>query len=170
MLAPLGMVFFLSFKINSMSVTTARNTFLAYSALMGLSLASIFAVYTAESIARTFFISASMFLTMSLYGYTTKKDLSGMGSFMMMGLYGIIIASVVNLFLGSTQLQFVVSILGVIIFTGLTAWDTQKIKLMYNGSDSKTINNKKALMSALTLYLDFINLFIMMLRLFGERR
>jgi len=170
MLAPLGMVFYLSFRINKMSLSSAQLTFWIFATLMGLSLASIFIVYTGASIARVFFICSATFAAMSLYGYTTKRDLTAMGGFLIMGLFGIIIASVVNLFMQSPAMYFAISIIGVIIFVGLTAYDTQKIKNMYYAADSETISGKKAIMGALTLYLDFINLFIMLLRLFGQRR
>ena len=170
MLAPLGVVLYMSFGIRKMSAAKAQGTFWIFAALMGASLSSIFLVYTGASITRVFFITAGTFGAMSIYGYTTKKDLTKMGSFLMMGLIGIIIASVVNIFLKSTMMYFVISILGVLIFVGLTAYDTQKIKNMYLVSDSGEIMGKKAVMGALTLYLDFINLFIMLLRLFGQRR
>lgn len=170
MLAPLAFVFALSFGVHKMSTTTVQTLFWAYAAVMGLSMASIFMVYTGTSIARVFFISASMFAGMSLYGYTTKRDLSGFGSFLMMGLIGIIVASIVNIFLASSALHFVISAVGVLVFVGLTAYDTQKIKAIYAESDGSETATKKAIMGALTLYLDFINLFLMMLRLFGERR
>jgi len=170
MLAPLGFVFFLSAKIQTMRFSTAQITFWAFAAIMGLSLGSIFIVFTGASITRVFFISASVFGAMSLYGYTTKKDLSGWGSFLFMGLIGIIIASIVNIFIGSTMMEFAISVIGVLIFTGLTAYDTQKIKQIYAASDGAETSGKKALMGALSLYLDFINLFLMMLRLFGDRR
>ena len=170
MLAPLGIVMYLSFGIAKMSASKAQSTFWVFAALMGASLASIFIVYTQMSIARVFFITSGTFGAMSIYGYTTKRDLTKLGSFLMMGLFGIIIASVVNIFLKSSMMYFVISILGVLIFVGLTAYDTQKIKNMYLASDSGELMGKKALMGALTLYLDFINLFIMMLRLFGQRR
>jgi FtsH-binding integral membrane protein len=170
MLAPLGAVFFLSFKINSIKFSTAQAVFWVYAALMGLSLASIFLVFTGTSIARVFFITAGTFGAMSLYGYTTKRDLSQFGSFLMMGLIGIVLASLVNLFLGSTGLQFAISVIGVLVFTGLTAYDTQTIKEMYSELDDSEIYGKKALMGALRLYLDFINLFIMLMQLLGNRR
>ncbi len=170
MLAPLGMVFYLSFRINKISLTAAQSTFWIFATLMGLSLASIFIVYTGASIARVFFICSATFAAMSLYGYTTKRDLTAMGGFLIMGLFGIIIASIVNIFMQSPAMYFAISIIGVIIFVGLTAYDTQKIKNMYYAADSETISGKKAIMGALTLYLDFINLFIMLLRLFGQRR
>ena len=170
MLAPLGFVFYLSAKINKMSVSSAQITFWIFSAIMGLSLASIFIVYTQASIARVFFISSGTFAAMSLYGYTTKKDLTKLGGFLFMGLIGIIIASLVNLFFQSSALHFAISVIGVLVFVGLTAYDTQSIKNMYYAGDSKSVGGKKALMGALRLYLDFINLFIMLLRLFGQRR
>lgn len=169
-LAPLGVVMYMSFGINSMSSSRAQTVFWIFAALMGASLSSIFVQYTGISIARIFFITAGTFGAMSLYGYTTKKDLTALGSFLMMGLIGIIIASVVNIFLKSSAMHFVISILGVLIFVGLTAYDTQKIKNMYLASDGNEVMSKKAIMGALTLYLDFINLFIMLLRLFGQRR
>lgn len=169
MLAPLGMVFYLSARINSMSVSGAQIAFWSFAALMGLSLASIFLVYAHGSIARVFFISAAAFGGLSLYGYTTKKDLSGWGSFLIMGLIGIIIASLVNIFLASSALQFAVSVIGVLVFAGLTAYDTQRIKEMYFVGDGAATMGKKAIMGALSLYLDFINLFLMLLSLFGNR-
>ena len=170
MLAPLGVVIYMSFGIRKMSAAKAQGTFWVFAALMGASLSSIFLVYTEQSIARVFFITAGTFGAMSIYGYTTKRDLTKLGSFLMMGLIGIIIASIVNMFMKSSMMHFVISILGVLIFVGLTAYDTQKIKNMYLVSDSGEIMGKKAVMGALTLYLDFINLFIMLLRLFGQRR
>jgi len=170
MLAPLGIVFYMSFGINKMSASKAQTTFWVFAALMGASLASIFIVYEQMSIARVFFITAGTFGAMSIYGYTTKRDLTKLGSFLMMGLIGIIIASLVNIFLKSSMMYFAISIIGVLIFVGLTAYDTQKIKNMYAASDSGELMGKKAVMGALTLYLDFINLFIMLLRLFGQRR
>ena len=170
MLAPLGFVFFLSARMHKMSLSSAQITFWIYSAIMGLSLASIFIVFTQASIARVFFISSGTFAAMSLYGYTTKKDLTRLGGFLFMGLIGIIIASLVNLFVGSSALHFAISVIGVLVFVGLTAYDTQSIKNMYLESDSETVGSKKALMGALRLYLDFINLFILLLQLFGQRR
>ena len=170
MLAPLGVVIYMSFGIAKMSSSKAQTTFWVFAALMGASLSSIFLVYTGASITRVFFITAGTFAAMSIYGYTTKRDLTRLGSFLMMGLIGIIIASVVNIFMKSTMMYFVISIIGVLIFVGLTAYDTQKIKNMYLVSDSGEVMGKKAVMGALTLYLDFINLFIMLLRLFGQRR
>jgi FtsH-binding integral membrane protein len=170
MLAPLGVVFYMSFGIKKMSAAKAQTTFWIFAALMGASLSSIFLIYTGASITRVFFITAGTFGAMSIYGYTTKRDLTKLGSFLMMGLFGIIIASIVNMFMKSSMMYYVISILGVLIFVGLTAYDTQKIKNMYLVSDSGEILGKKAVMGALTLYLDFINLFIMLLRLFGQRR
>lgn len=170
MFSPLAFVLVLSFGINKMQASTAQAVFWAFAAVMGLSLANIFLVYTGASITRVFFITAGTFAGMSLYGYTTKRDLSGMGSFLMMGLIGIIIASIVNMFLASSALHFVISVVGVLIFVGLTAYDTQKIKSMFVEADGAEVMTKKAIMGALTLYLDFINMFIMLLRLFGQRR
>ena len=170
MLAPLGAVLFLSFRIERMSTGAAQATFWTYAALMGLSLAGIFLLYTGTSIARVFFITAGTFAAMSLYGYTTQRDLSQFGSFLFMGLIGIIIASLVNMFLASSALQFAISVIGVLVFTGLTAWDTQQIKEMYYEGDGSEIAGKKAIMGALRLYLDFINLFMMLMQLLGTRR
>ena len=170
MLAPLGIVFYMSFGINKMSSSKAQTVFWIFAGLMGLSLSSILLVYTGMSVTRVFFISSATFGAMSIYGYTTKRDLTKLGSFLMMGLFGIIIASIVNIFMKSSMMYFVISILGVLIFVGLTAYDTQKIKNMYVASDTGEMMGKKAVMGALTLYLDFINLFIMLLRLFGQRR
>ena len=170
MFSPLAFVLVLSFGINKMQASTAQAVFWAFAGVMGLSLANIFLMYTGTSIARVFFITAGTVAGMSLYGYTTKRDLTGMGSFLMMGLIGIIIASIVNMFLQSSAMHFVISVIGVLIFVGLTAYDTQKIKNMYVEADGAAVMSKKAIMGALTLYLDFINLFIMLLRLFGERR
>src|SRR3979409_1391522 len=170
MLAPLAFVLVLIFGIQRMSAATATLLFWIYAAVMGLSLGSIFLVFTGTSIARVFFITAATFGAMSLYGYTTKSDLSGFGSFLLMGLIGILIASVVNIFVGSTALQFAISVIGVIVFVGLTAYDTQRIKEMYLDSDTNEVEGKKAIMGALALYLDFINLFMMLLQLFGQRR
>ena len=168
--APLGMVFFLSARINSMSLSAAQISFWVFAALMGLSLGSIFLVYAHASIARVFFITAASFGALSLYGYTTQRDLSAWGSFLFMGLIGIIIAMLVNLFLASSALQFAISVIGVLIFAGLTAYDTQQIKEMYYAGDDGTVAGRKAVMGALRLYLDFINLFMMLLQLFGDRR
>ncbi len=171
MLAPLALVFFLSFRINSMSQGTAQLTFWSYAALVGASLASLFLLYTGSSIALTFFVTAATFGTMSLYGYTTKRDLTGMGNFLFMGLIGILIASLANMFFQSAMVTFVVSVLGVLIFTGLTAWDTQKIKQTYLaiGHDA-SLAGKAAIMGALSLYMDFLNIFLFLLRFMGDRR
>ncbi len=167
--APVALVFFLSFRIQHMSVAAAQTTFWVYAALVGISFASLGLVYTHGSIARVFMITAGTFGAMSLYGYTTKRDLTGMGSFLFMGLIGIIIASLVNIFFASSAMNFIISVLGVVIFTGLTAYDTQKIKEMYFAGDEVATMGRKAIMGALSLYLDFINLFLMLLRLFGNR-
>ena len=170
MLAPLGFVFYLSARINKMSVSSAQITFWLFASIMGLSLASVFVQFTGTSIARVFFITAGTFAAMSLYGYTTKKDLTKLGGFLFMGLIGIILASIVNIFVQSGPMAFVISIIGVLVFVGLTAYDTQTIKNMYYAGDSDSVGSKKALMGALRLYLDFINLFILLLQLFGQRR
>jgi len=170
MLAPLGLVMWLSYGINRMQASTAQAIFWVYAALMGVSLASVFLVFTGESVARVFFITAGTFGAMSLYGYTTQRDLSQWGSFLFMGLIGIIIASLVNIFLASSALQFAISVIGVIVFTGLTAYDTQQIKEMYFENDDAQTAGKKAIMGALRLYLDFINLFMMLMQLLGTRR
>ena len=170
MLAPLGFVFYLSARINKMSTASAQITFWLFASIMGLSLASIFVQFTHSSIARVFFITAGTFGAMSLYGYTTKRDLTKLGGFLFMGLIGIIIASIVNIFFQSGMMAFVISVIGVLVFVGLTAYDTQNIKNMYYEGDSEEIGSKKALMGALKLYLDFINLFILLLQLFGQRR
>lgn len=169
-LAPLALVFLLSFRLEKMSLGAAQASFWAYAGLVGLSLAGIFLVYTGASIARTFFITAATFLAMSFYGYTTRTDLARFGSFLLMGLFGIIIASLVNMFLASSALQLTISVIGVIVFVGLTAYDTQRIKEIYLQGDSSVVAGKKAIMGALTLYLDFLNLFILLLQLTGNRR
>ncbi|MEK9660171.1 MAG: Bax inhibitor-1/YccA family protein [Alphaproteobacteria bacterium] len=169
MFSPLAFMLVFSFGINRMRASTAQLLFWVFAACMGLSLANIFLVFTGESIARVFFITAATFAGMSLYGYTTKRDLSGLGSFLFMGLIGIIIASVVNIFIASSMMQFVISVVGVLVFVGLTAYDTQQIKEMYNELDGSEVAGKKAIMGALRLYLDFINLFILLLQLFGNR-
>ena len=169
--APLGMVFFMSAKIMSMSVSGARTSLWVFAGLMGLSLSSIFYVYTSESIAKTFFITASLFGAMALYGHTTKKDLTGMGSFLMMGVIGIFIASLANMFFQSSALSNVLSYVGVIVFTLLTAYDVQMLKSYYKmGNSSNEVAQKTAIYGALNLYMDFINLFIFLLRIFGVRR
>jgi FtsH-binding integral membrane protein len=169
MLAPLGLVFWLSARINAMSATKARNLFYVYAALMGISLASVLLMFSTASVARAFFITAGAFAALSLYGYTTKRSLSAMGSFMMIGLFGLIIAMIVNIFVASTAMDLAISVLGVLIFAGLTAWDTQKIKLMYMAGDSEAERTKKSIFGALMLYLDFINMFMFILHLFGNR-
>jgi FtsH-binding integral membrane protein len=168
-LAPLAFVFVLGFGINRFSAATAQLLFWLFSALMGLSLSSIFLVYTDASIAKVFFITAATFGAMSLYGYTTKRDLTSIGNFLIMGLIGLIIAMIVNIFLASSALDFAISAIGVLIFVGLTAYDTQKVKESYNASMGAELLTKGAIMGALNLYLDFINLFLMLLRLFGNR-
>lgn len=167
--APLAFVLVLSFGINKLSGATAQLLFWVFAAVMGLSLSSIFMVYTDASIAKVFFISAATFGAMSLYGYTTKRDLTGIGNFLIMGLIGLIIASIVNIFLASSMLDFAISAIGVLIFVGLTAYDTQRIKNSYDEGHGAEVLQKSAVMGALSLYLDFINLFMMLLRLFGNR-
>jgi len=169
MLAPLAFVFLFSFRIEKMSASTAQALFWVFSGLMGLSLASVFLVFTGASIAQTFFVAAVMFLSMSLYGYTTGRDLSKVGSFLIMGLIGVVLASLVNLFLQSSALQMVVSIVGVIVFTGLTAWETQNIKAQYAEHHGFEANSKLAVFGALSLYLNFVNLFQLLLNLMGQR-
>ncbi len=169
MLAPLAFVFFFSFRIHAMSAATAQMAFWAFAAVMGLSLSSVFLVFTGTSIARTFFITATMFGAMSLYGYTTKRDLSKFGSFLMMGLIGVVIASIVNIFLGSSALQFAISVIGVVVFVGLTAWDTQNIKEQYAENFDQESQQKLAVFGALSLYLNFVNLFQLLLSLTGQR-
>jgi len=171
-LSPLFIVFFLAYKIQSMSVQAAKITFWVYSVVMGLSLGGLFHQYTGESVARAFFVTASVFGAMSIYGYSTKKDLTSFGSFLMMGVMGILLASLINLFLHSSALAFATSMIGVLVFTGLTAYDVQKIKnvYIYSSGLNKDSSTKLAIYGALTLYIDFINLFIMLLRFFGTRR
>jgi uncharacterized protein len=169
-LGTLGIVFFLSFRIDKLQASTALFLFMGYAALLGLMLSSVFLQYTGASITRTFFISAASFGALSLYGYTTQRDLSPIGSFLIMGLFGLMLAMIVNIFLKSSGLDFAISALGVLIFAGLTAWDTQKIKEMYDSNDDGTVSGRKSVMGALTLYLDFINLFLFMLRFMGDRR
>ncbi|AJD43154.1 MULTISPECIES: Bax inhibitor-1/YccA family protein [Rhizobium] len=168
--APLALVFFLSFRIGRMSVSAAQTTFWVYAALVGLSLSSLLLIYTGESVVQTFFITAASFGALSLYGYSTKRDLSAMGSFLIMGLFGLIIASLVNIFLASSAMQFAISVIGVLIFAGLTAYDTQRIKEMYFEADDVAVAGRKAIIGALTLYLDFINLFMFLLQFLGNRR
>jgi uncharacterized protein len=169
-LAPLGLVFFMSFRIGQLQASTARLLFFIYAGLIGLSLATIFMVFTATSITRVFFITSAAFGALSLYGYTTSRSLDAMGSFLIMGLFGLIIAAVVNVFLGSTMMQWLISVVGVGIFAGLTAWDTQTIKELYDPMDDGTIAGRKAVMGALNLYLDFINMFQFLLQLLADRR
>ena len=170
MLAPLGFVFFLSWRISQMSIGAAQIAFWVFAAAMGASLSSIFLVYTGQSITQVFFVTAASFGALSLWGYTTKKDLSGWGSFLIMGLFGIIIAALVNIFLQSSALQFAISVIGVLVFAGLTAYDTQRIKdTYYQVAGDMTATTKAAIMGALSLYLDFINMFVMLLQLFGNR-
>jgi FtsH-binding integral membrane protein len=170
MFAPLALVFFMGARIDRMQASTAQALFWVYSALMGLSLSFIFIVYTGESVTRVFFITAAAFAGLSLYGYTTRRNLSAFGTFLVMGLVGIMIASIVNMFIQSSQMQFVISAAGVLVFAGLTAWDTQRIKEMYWESDGAEVAAKKAVMGALQLYLDFINLFLFLLQFLGVRR
>ncbi|CAK0739443.1 Membrane protein [uncultured Gammaproteobacteria bacterium] len=169
MLAPLAFVLVLSFGLHKLSLPTTQALFWAFSVVMGLSIASIFIVFTHTSIARVFFISAAMFGSMSLWGYTTKRDLTNFGAFLMMGLFGLVIAGFINVFLGSSGLQFVVSMGGVLIFTGLAAYDTQQIKEIYAEGWGQEGNGKLAVMGALNLYLTFINLFMSLLNLLGDR-
>jgi len=168
--APLAFVLALSFGVQRMSLGTMQAVFWSYAAVMGISVSQILLLFTGESVARVFFITAGMFLGMSLWGYTTRTDLSRFGSFLIMGLIGIIIAGVVNIFVGSSALQFAISVIGVIVFVGLTAWDTQRIKEMYWEGDTAVIAGKKAIMGALSLYLDFVNLFMILMQLMGNRR
>ena len=172
MLAPLGVVFLLAARVHKMSLTTAQTVFWGFSALMGLSISYIFAVYTGFSIAQTFLVTAIAFAGLSLYGYTTKKDLSAMGSFLMMGLIGVIVASILNIFIASSALMFAISVIGVLVFAGLTAYDTQNIKNTYlqmaHAGNSDWLG-KSALMGALSLYLNFLNMFLLLLHLFGQR-
>ncbi len=169
-LAPLALVLFLGFRIQRMSLAAAQVSFWLYAALVGLSLSGIFLLYTGESIARVFFVTAAMFAATSVYGYTTSTDLSRFRSFLYMGLFGVVIAMVVNIFLRSTVLQMTVSVMGVIVFTGLAAYDTQRIRGMYVYGEDGTLTAKKSIIGALMLYLDFLNLFLSLLRLLGDRR
>ncbi len=169
MLAPLAFVLVLNFGINRMSAGTVQLVFWAFASVMGVSLSTIFIAYTDASIVRVFFITSAAFAGLSLYGYTTKRDLSGFGSFLVMGLIGIIIASIVNIFLESSALQFTISVIGVLVFAGLTAYDTQRIKSQYYEGDAAETMTKKSVMGALSLYLSFINMFLMLMHLFGNR-
>ena len=170
LIATFGLVLFISFRIDKLHPTTALSLFLVYATLLGVMLSSIFIQYTGTSITRVFFISAAAFGGLSLYGYTTKRDLSAFGAFLVMGMIGLFIAIIVNMFWQNGMMAFIISVAGVLIFAGLTAWDTQKIKEMYDVNEDGTITSRKAVMGALTLYLDFINLFLFLLRLIGDRR
>jgi FtsH-binding integral membrane protein len=170
MLAPLAFILILSFRWERMSFGALLGTFYAFAAIMGLSLSSVFVIYKLGSIAQVFFITAAAFGALSLFGYTTKKDLSGMGKFMLMGLFGLIIAGLVNIFMKSSALQFAINVIGVLVFAGLTAWDTQRLKEEYDVvAHDQTLLQKWSLMGALTLYLNFVNMFQMLLQLFGVR-
>jgi FtsH-binding integral membrane protein len=168
-LSPLAIVFAMSFGVNRMKESTLQMLFWAFAFLMGLSMSSVFLVFTGVSIAQTFFAVTASFLGLSLYGYTTKKDLSGMGTFLIMGLVGLIVAMVINLFVQSTAFQLAISAIGVLIFAGLTAYDTQKIKSMYAYVAGTDMMGKTVIMGALTLYLDFINMFQFLLSFMGNR-
>jgi FtsH-binding integral membrane protein len=168
-LAPIAMVFWLSMRVHAMSVTKAQTVFYIFAGLMGMSLASVLLVYTGESVARAFFVTAGAFAGLSLYGYTTKRNLGPMGAFLIMGLIGLILASLVNMFVQSQGMEFMISVIGVLLFAGLTAYDTQRIKSMYLVTDSYADAQRKSIHGALSLYLDFINMFLMLLRLFGNR-
>ena len=170
MLAPLGFIFFLGARLQKMSLSAAQMTFWAFAAVMGISLSSILYAFTGLSVARVFLITCSTFAAMSIYGYTTKRDLTKFGSFLIMGLIGLILASIVNIFMQSSAMHFVISCVGVLVFVGLTAYDTQKIKSTYYAVAGSSFAGKAAIMGALTLYLDFINLFVMLMQLFGQRR
>lgn len=169
MFAPLGMVLWLSVRINKMSAGKARNLFYVYAGIMGISLATILLTYTGASVARAFFITAGAFAGLSIYGYTTKRSLSALGSFLVIGVFGLILASIANIFIASSQLEFMISIAGVLIFAGLTAYDTQRIKSMYSAGDDATVSGRKSIFGALMLYLDFINMFLFLIRLIGNR-
>lgn len=169
-LAPLGVVMWLSFGINRISTATAQILFWVYAVLMGLSLSTVLLVYTGGSVAQTFFATAAAFASLSLWGYTTKRDLSAFGTFLVMGVFGLIIAMLINMFMQSTTLDLVISAIGVLLFAGLTAYDTQKIKSMYFSVQGTDFMGKSVVMGALTLYLDFINLFLFLLRFMGDRR
>ncbi|MCC7045382.1 MAG: Bax inhibitor-1/YccA family protein [Alphaproteobacteria bacterium] len=170
MIAPIGIVFLLSFRVHAMSAAAAQAAFWAYAAINGIGLTTIFLQFTGVSVVRVFFITAATFGAMSLYGYTTKRDLTGMGTFLFAGLIGILVAGLVNIFLQSPAVMFAISVIGVVVFVGLTAYDTQRIKEIYFEGDGEEIAAKKSIMGALTLYLDFINIFIMMMQLFGDRK
>jgi len=168
--APLILIFMISSSLNRLNTAKAQGLFWLFSALMGVSLSNIFLFYEDVAIFQAFLITAGMFAGLSLYGYTTQKSLAGWGSFLFMGLLGVILASIVNIFLGSSAINFAVSVMSVIIFVGLTAYDTQKLKMMYNESDSENIQRAKAISGALSLYLDFINLFRLILYFMNNRR
>jgi len=170
LLGTLGLVFFISFRIQRLQFTTALMLFMVYAGLLGVTLTPIFLVYTGASITKVFFISAASFGALSLWGYTTQRDLTGMGSFLLMGLFGIILASLINLFMASSALQFAISVIGVLVFAGLTAWDTQRLKTeyLYGAMDGET-TERSAIIGALSLYLNFINLFTLLLQLLGQR-
>ena len=169
MFAPIGMVLWLSVRINKMSAPKARNLFYAYAAIMGISLSTILLAYTGSSVARAFFITAGAFAGLSIYGYTTKRNLTALGSFLMIGVVGLLLASIANIFIGSTQMEFLISIVGVFLFAGLTAYDTQRIKSMYSAGDDASVAGRKSIFGALMLYLDFINMFLFLVRLIGNR-
>ncbi|MGZ5802859.1 MAG: Bax inhibitor-1/YccA family protein [Xanthobacteraceae bacterium] len=169
-LATIGLVFFISFRIQRLQPATAFALFMLYAGLLGLMLSTVFLAYTGASVTRVFFISAASFGALSMYGYTTKRDLSPIGSFLIMGVFGLVIAMLVNMFFKSTGLDFVISAIGVLVFAGMTAYDTQNIKEMYDVQDDGTLAGRKAVMGALKLYLDFINLFMFLLRFLGDRR
>jgi len=168
-LSPLAIVFAMSFGVNRMKTSTIQTLFWAFAVLMGMSMSTIFAVYTGVSIAQTFFAVTGAFLGLSLYGYTTKKDLSGFGTFLIMGVFGLLIAMVINMFVQSTAMHFAISAIGVLLFAGLTAYDTQKIKSMYAYVAGTDMMGKSVVMGALTLYLDFINMFSFLLSFMGNR-
>lgn len=169
-IAPIIMVFAFGWVLSRGTLAQVQTLFWSYSAIMGISLTPILLIYTGASLTRVFLISAGAFGSLSLWGYTTKRDLTGMGAFLRMGLFGLIIAMLVNLFVQSSGFDWALSIIGVVIFSGLTAYDTQNLKLMYHPADSSEISGKKAISGALQLYLDFINLFLYLLRFLGDRR
>lgn len=169
MLAPIGLMFYLTAAMGKMKLRSAQTMFYVYAGLMGVSLASVLLVFTGESVARVFFITAGAFAGLSLYGYTTKRDLGPIGAFLIMGVIGLLLASIANIFMQSQGMELMISVVGVLLFAGLTAYDTQRIKSMYMVSDSHEVAQKKSIYGALTLYLDFINMFIMLLRLMGNR-
>ena len=169
MLAPIGLMFYLTAAMGKMKLRSAQTMFYVYAGLMGVSLASVLLVFTGESVARVFFITAGAFAGLSLYGYTTKRDLGPIGAFLIMGVIGLLLASIANIFMQSQGMELMISVVGVLLFAGLTAYDTQRIKSMYMISDSHEVAQKKSIYGALTLYLDFINMFIMLLRLMGNR-